>query len=202
MTDIRKEPSVDDVILSALSDHRRVADALIAGLVPAIADAASRVIACYRGGGKVLALGNGGSAADAQHLVAELVGRFKRERRALPAIALTVDPSIVTAVANDYGFAEVFARQVRAHARPGDVVVGISTSGNSDNACRALEAARQAGATTVALLGGDGGRMKDLADLAVIAPSSDTPRIQEAHITIIHVLCDLLERSLVADDLR
>jgi D-sedoheptulose 7-phosphate isomerase len=131
-----------------------------------------------------------------------MVGRYRRERRALPALALTVDPSAVTAIANDYGFEEVFARQVRAHARPGDVVFGISTSGNSENICRAFDAARTTGATTVALGGGTGGRMKDLADLAILAPTSVTPRIQECHITIIHILCDLVEDEVAADDAR
>ena len=187
-------------ILAALDDHRRVAEALSAAVAPAIESDAASIIASYRAGGKVIAMGNGGSAADAQHFVAELVGRYKRERSALPAIALTVDPSIVTAVANDYGYAEVFARQVRAHARAGDIVLGISTSGNSDNVCRGLVAARDAGARTIALLGGTGGRIRDLVDLAIVAPSSDTPRIQEAHITIIHVVCDLVEEALSADE--
>ena len=187
-------------ILAALDDHRRVAEALSAAVAPTIESAAASIIASYRAGGKVIAMGNGGSAADAQHFVAELVGRYKRERSALPAIALTVDPSIVTAVANDYGYAEVFARQVRAHARAGDIVLGISTSGNSDNVCRGLVAARDAGARTIALLGGTGGRIRDLVDLAIVAPSSDTPRIQEAHITIIHVVCDLVEEALSADE--
>lgn len=193
---------MESKILGALQEHRRVADAMIATLAPAIAAAAARLIASYRAGGKLLAMGNGGSAADAQHFVAEMVGRYRRERRALPAIALTVDPSIVTAVANDYGYDEVFARQVRAHARPGDVVFGISTSGNSGNVCRALETARAAGAVTIALGGGSGGRMRELADLSIIAPTGDTPRIQECHITVIHVLCDLVEEELAADDAR
>jgi D-sedoheptulose 7-phosphate isomerase len=185
-------------IVEALEEHRRTADAMAAGLAGEIEAVATRLIACYRSGGKMLVMGNGGSAADAQHFAAEMVGRYRRERRALPAIALTVDPSAVTAIANDYGYEEVFARQVRAHARPGDVVVGISTSGNSENICRAFTAAREASATTVALGGGEGGRMKALADLAILAPSAVTPRIQECHITVIHVLCDLVEESLAS----
>jgi len=183
-------------VVAALEDHRRVVDTMIASLVDRISEAAERVALCYRNGNKVLAMGNGGSAADAQHFVAELVGRYKRERRALPAIALTVDPSIVTAVSNDYGYEEVFARQVRAHAQSGDVIFGISTSGKSENVCRALSAGRASGACTIALTGGTGGRMNDLADLALIAPSADTPRIQEAHITIIHIICDLVDEVL------
>jgi D-sedoheptulose 7-phosphate isomerase len=202
MTARERSALMEAKILGALEEHRRVADAMIATLAPAIEAAAAKLIASYRAGGKLLAMGNGGSAADAQHFVAEMVGRYRRERRAFPAIALTVDPSIVTAVANDYGYEEVFARQVRAHARPGDVVFGISTSGNSGNVCRALEAARAAGAVTIALGGGSGGRMKELADLSIVAPTSDTPRIQECHITVIHVLCDLVEEELAADDAR
>jgi D-sedoheptulose 7-phosphate isomerase len=175
---------------------------MLAKVAPEIHAVALRLLACYRGGHKLLTMGNGGSAADAQHFAAEMVGRYRRERRALPALALTVDPSAVTAIANDYGFEEVFARQVRAHARPGDVVFGISTSGNSENICRAFDAARTTGATTVALGGGTGGRMKDLADLAILAPTSVTPRIQECHITIIHILCDLVEDEVAADDAR
>lgn len=189
-------------IEGALDEHRRTAEAMAAGLPAEIEAVAARLIASYRSGGKLLVMGNGGSAADAQHFAAELVGRYRRERRALPAIALTVDPSAVTAIANDYGYEEVFARQVRAHARRGDVVFGISTSGNSENICRAFAAAREAGATTVALGGGSGGRMKGLADLTILAPTSVTPRIQECHITIIHILCDLIEEDLAAHDAR
>jgi D-sedoheptulose 7-phosphate isomerase len=185
-------------IVEALEEHRRTAEAMAAGLAGEIEAVAGRLIACYRDGGKLLVMGNGGSAADAQHFAAEMVGRYRRERRPLPAIALTVDPSAVTSIANDYGFEEVFVRQVRAHARRGDVVVGLSTSGNSENICRAFTAAREAGATTVALGGGGGGRMKALADLAILAPSAVTPRIQECHITVIHVLCDLVEDSLAS----
>src|SRR5437867_1512981 len=179
-------------ITESLQRHLRVAQDLASAFAGPIEDAARRVIACYRAGGKILVMGNGGSAADAQHFAAELVGRYKRERAALPAIALTTDTSILTSVSNDYSYEDVFSRQVEAHARPGDVVVGISTSGNSENVCRALRVARERGAVTIALGGGSGGRMKDLTDLALIAPSTDTPRIQEAHITMIHIICDLV----------
>jgi len=188
-----------NAIESALDEHARVARDLRAGFVESIERAARRVVACYRAGGKVLVMGNGGSAADAQHFAAELVGRYRRERRALPAIALTTDTSILTAVSNDYSFADVFRRQIEAHAVRGDVVFGLSTSGNSENVCRALDLARQRGAATIAMTGGSGGRMRDLADLALIAPSSETPRIQEAHITMIHIVCDLVEAELAAD---
>jgi len=188
-----------NAIESALDEHARMARDLRAGFVESIERAARRVVECYRAGGKVLVMGNGGSAADAQHFAAELVGRYRRERRALPAIALTTDTSILTAVSNDYSFADVFRRQIEAHAVRGDVVFGLSTSGNSENVCRALDLARQRGAATIAMTGGSGGRMRDLADLALIAPSSETPRIQEAHITMIHIVCDLVEAELAAD---
>ena len=191
-----------DRLVSALEDHARVVAAIQRTLLPEIQDAARRLVACFRAGGKLLAMGNGGSAADAQHLVAELVGRYRRERRPIPAIALTVDPSITTAVSNDYGFDEVFARQVRAHARAGDVALGISTSGNSENVVRGLRAARELGATTLLLAGATGGRLRELADLALLVPSSETPRIQEAHVTIIHLLCDLVDDAIGGDDPR
>jgi D-sedoheptulose 7-phosphate isomerase len=143
-------------------------------------------------------MGNGGSAADAQHFVAEIVGRFKLERRGLPAIALSTDTSILTAIGNDYGFDKVFSRQVEALASPGDLVIGISTSGNSPNVLLALQLARQAGCSTVGLLGKDGGSIKDVCDLALVVPTNDTPRVQEGHITIIHIVCDLLEKALFA----
>jgi len=193
---------VTDRLVSALEDHARVVAAIQRTLLPEIQDAARRLVACFRAGGKLLAMGNGGSAADAQHLVAELVGRYRRERRPIPAIALTVDPSITTAVSNDYGFDEVFARQVRAHARAGDVVLGISTSGNSENVVRGLRAARELGATTLALTGATGGRLRELADCALLVPSTETPRIQEGHVTIIHLLCDLVDDAIGGDDPR
>jgi len=143
----------------------------------------------------LLLCGNGGSAADAQHIAAELVGRFLRERQGYPALALTVNTSILTAVANDYGYDAVFARQVEALARPGDVLLVISTSGNSGNCVRAVEAARRAGAAVHAFLGGDGGRLLGLVDGAFVAPSFATPRVQELHIAMGHLLCRLLEED-------
>jgi D-sedoheptulose 7-phosphate isomerase len=183
-------------IPEALESHLRVAQALRDHFADPIARAAEAIIGAYARGGKLLVMGNGGSAADAQHFAAEMVGRYRRERRALPAIALTTDTSVLTSVSNDYGYADVFRRQVEAHAAPGDVVVGISTSGNSENVARALALARQRGAVTIFLGGGDGGRLNGLADIALLAPSAETPRIQEAHITIIHILCDVVEAAL------
>jgi len=159
--------------------------------------AAARMLAeALRAGGKVLIFGNGGSAADAQHLAAEFVNRFRIERPPLAALALTTDTSILTSIANDYDFQEVFAKQVRALGRPGDVAVGLSTSGASPNVALALRVARELGLKTLALSGGDGGPVAAGADLALIVPSRETPRIQEVHITVGHVLCDLVDYLL------
>jgi len=144
--------------------------------------------------GKVLLFGNGGSAADAQHIAAELTGRYKTERRGLPAIALTTDTSALTAIGNDYGYERVFDRQVEALANPGDLLIGISTSGNSENVCRALEKGRGIGCKTIGLSGRDGGKMNDLCDLNIIVPSDDTPRIQEMHIMIGHIICEAVDQ--------
>jgi D-sedoheptulose 7-phosphate isomerase len=144
-------------------------------------------------GGKILWCGNGGSAADCQHLAAEIVGRFRRERSGLPSIALTTDSSILTAVANDYGYNCVFSRQVEALARPGDVLVGISTSGKSQNVVMALEQGRSMGVTTVALTGEGGGKMGGIADHTLAVSSTETARIQEAHILVGHMLCEWVE---------
>jgi len=147
-------------------------------------------------GNKVLWCGNGGSAAEAQHLAAELVGRFRRRRSGLASISLTTDTSILTAVANDFGYDEVFQRQVDALCRPGDVVVGISTSGNSRNVCAALQKARQMGGRTVAMTGKTGGRLASLADVCIRVPSVDPARIQEAHILYGHILCEWVELAI------
>jgi len=152
-------------------------------------------IASIKSGGKILLLGNGGSAADAQHLAAELVIRYNKNRKALAAIALTTDTSTLTACANDFSYEEIFSRQVEALARPGDVVIAISTSGRSPNVIRALKAARDLGVYTAGLAGRDGGDMVALCDTIVIVPSTVTPRIQEMHILIGHALCDLVEQA-------
>lgn len=140
--------------------------------------------------------GNGGSAADSQHLVAEMVGRFKNNRRALRAMALTTDTSVLTCVANDFDYEYIFARQVEALGHPGDILIGISTSGTSENVISALNTAKETGMTTIALLGKDGGSAKDIADHALVIPSDSTARIQEAHILIGHILCELIEEEL------
>lgn len=185
-------------IIAQLTAHRDVISRVEQELSPLIAEMVTLLADTFTHGGKLLVMGNGGSAADAQHFVAEIVGRFKMERRALPAIALSTDTSILTAIGNDYGFERVFSRQIEAHAMPGDMVVGISTSGNSPNVLCALELAREKGCRTVGLLGRDGGTIKDVCSLALIVPTNDTPRVQEGHITIIHIVCDLLEKKMFA----
>lgn len=158
---------------------------------------AGRLLRCLQADGTVYLCGNGGSAADAQHVAAELVGRYLRDRRPLAAIALTCNTSTLTAIANDYDFSEVFARQVRAHVRPKDCVVGISTSGRSENVLKALAAAREVAAGTVGFTGADGHELAALCDDCLLVPSKDTPRIQEAHLVAWHMICDSIERSVV-----
>ncbi len=176
--------------------HSRLFHACAEGVVRA----AITVKSSLQRGGKVLLFGNGGSAADAQHIAAELVGRFvpDRDRDPFPAIALTTDTSILTAVSNDYGFDQVFARQVRALSRPADVVIAISTSGRSPNVLAAVKAARTLGLKTIGLTGGDGGRLVRLVDIALVVPSTNTARIQECHIALGHVLCETAEALLLA----
>ncbi|MEA5113270.1 MAG: D-sedoheptulose 7-phosphate isomerase [Geobacteraceae bacterium] len=186
----------DNRMLSYFRAHREVMEAVERNLGPKIAMAAGALAEAFRNGRKVLVMGNGGSAADAQHLAAEMVGRFRRERRALPAIALTTDTSILTAVGNDYGFDTVFRRQIEALAVEGDVVIGISTSGESPNVVSALSLAREMGCRTIGLLGKNGGKIGGMVDIDLTVPAQDTPRIQEGHIFMIHVLCDMLEQDL------
>ncbi len=163
----------------------------------AVLYAAAAMIVSLKGGGKLLLFGNGGSAADAQHVAAEFVGRFQRERAAIAAIALTTDTSILTSIGNDYAFDRVFARQIEALGRPGDVACGISTSGGSPNVVAALAAARALGLQTIALTGRDGGAVGRAAAIHVNVPSNNTARVQEVHRTLLHVMCDLVERSRV-----
>ncbi len=163
-----------------------------------IAQAVAEIVCCFRDGGKVLICGNGGSAADAQHIAAEFVGRFRMERRALPAIALTTNTSILTAIGNDYEYDMVFSRQAEALVEPGDVFIGISTSGNAGSVVRAVEAARAKGAFAIGMTGRDGGKLAQCVDIALKVPSDDTPRIQETHITIAHIICELVESEMFA----
>lgn len=157
---------------------------------------AQKVIITFRKGGKLLLCGNGGSASDAQHIAAEFVGRYKMERKGLPAIALTTDTSILTSIANDYWFDALFSRQVEALGEKGDLLIVFSTSGNSTNIIRAVEEARSKSIYSVGLLGKEGGKLLSLVDLPIIVPSENTDRIQEVHITIAHIVCDIVEREL------
>jgi D-sedoheptulose 7-phosphate isomerase len=184
-------------IVATLRETARVHAALADGpAVEAIARAGEVIVEALRGGGQVLVFGNGGSAADAQHFVAELVGRFEATRRGWPAVALTTDPSVVSALANDFGFDAVFARQIAALGRPGDVAVGISTSGASPNVVHALEAARAQGLRTIALTGNDGGAAGRLAEVHVNVPATVTARVQEAHTTVLHALCAMVDGAV------
>lgn len=160
---------------------------------------ALQIVKTLRAGGKVMFFGNGGSAADAQHLAAEFTGRYLKERKALPALALHANSSALTAIGNDYGFDLVFTRQIEAFGKEGDVAVGISTSGNSPNVLRALETAKSKSIYTVALTGASGGKMKDVADCTIRIPSEETPRIQECHILAGHIICEIAEEALFED---
>jgi D-sedoheptulose 7-phosphate isomerase len=193
--------SLPSLIASQLRESSRTL-AATARIAPRIAQAAELFLAAYRRGGKALIFGNGGSAADAQHFSTELVGRFLRDRPALPALALTVNTSTLTAIANDFGYAESFARQLRALARPGDVAVAISTSGNSPNILKAVAAARKLGLSTVGLAGADGGKLKAAVDVCICAPAASTPHVQEAHIAIIHAWCGIIESAMSGEPCR
>lgn len=181
-------------IESSIEVHRRVLESCL----PAMTAATAALITAYRSGRKAIFFGNGGSAADAQHFAAEFLGRYLRERRPLPALALHANTSAVTAIANDYGYQHVFARQLQAFGAAGDVAVGISTSGNSKSVIEALIAARKMGLVTIGLTGASGGRMRELVDVLIAAPSNETPRVQECHILIGHALCDAVEQAIAA----
>jgi D-sedoheptulose 7-phosphate isomerase len=190
-------------IRAHFADSAELKLASVDTLAPVIARAASVMTECLLADGKLLACGNGGSAADAQHFAAEMVGRFERERPELPAIALTTDTSILTAVANDYDFSQVFAKQVRALGRSGDVLLAISTSGNSANVVAAITAAHEREMRVIAMTGKGGGRMNELLtvdDVHICVPHSTTTRIQEVHLLSIHCLCDAIDSSLLGDE--
>lgn len=192
---VKDEVAAAEVVATALDEHFAMADGMHA-MEPEIAQAASLVSEALAQGGKVLLCGNGGSAADAQHIAAELVGRFLRERRPLAAEALTINTSVLTAIGNDYSFEEVFARQVGALGRTGDVLIAISTSGNSPNVLRAAQVATQNKLKVIGLTGLKGGELKDICTLCLKAPSEITARIQEMHILVGHIICQLVEDEL------
>lgn len=184
-----------DLIRQRIADHEEVLEATKA-LIPAIEKAGALFSKALQDGHKILFCGNGGSAADAQHLAAEIVGRFQKERSAYPAIALTVDTSILTAVANDYGYDTVFRRQVQGLGQAGDVLVGISTSGNSKNVIEAIDEARKKDIAVIGFTGHGGGKMAELCDVCLSVPSDVTARIQEMHIMMGHILCEIAEESM------
>lgn len=186
-----------DWVLSAFADSVAVKQQFARDHADRIVQVAKLIATAFREGRKVLLFGNGGSATDAAHIAAEFVGRYKRERAPLPAIALATDIAAITCIANDYGYDELFARQVRAHGQKGDIAIAISTSGNSPNVLKGVAAAREGGLVTVAWTGGSGGKLASLVDHPFVVPSTVTARIQESHITLGHVLCELVEESLL-----
>lgn len=185
-------------IYEHLRESIRVKEAVIEKQIDKIEELAAMIIEAYKKGNKLLVFGNGGSAADAQHLAAEFVGRYKMERRGLPALALTTDSSILTSIGNDYGYEHIFSRQVEAHCNPGDIVLGITTSGNSPNVLKAFDVAKKIGAKTIVWTGRDGGEAAKVADVAIVVPSNNTPRIQEAHVALIHIICEIFEDHMHA----
>jgi D-sedoheptulose 7-phosphate isomerase len=186
------EAQLRRAVEDSLAWKRRFFDAS----APLVLDAGQRIARALSAGGRLLAFGNGGSAADAQHFASELVGRFQRERRALPALALTTDPSVITSLANDYGFEHVFRRQLEAHGRPGDVAFGISTSGRSPNVILGLRTARALGLVTIGLTGRGGGALLELSDVLIDVPHDSTQRIQEVHGMVVHLLCEIVEDAV------
>ncbi len=187
------------ILRANLERSLEIQSRLIAACLPALTAAADALISAYRAGHKAIFFGNGGSAADAQHLAAEFVGRYLRQRDPLPALALNANSSTVTAIANDYGYGQVFARQLKALATPGDVAVAISTSGNSPSVVQAVLCARRLGLFTIALTGASGGRLRGILHALIAVPSDETPRIQECHVLLGHALCDAVEQALATD---
>lgn len=191
--------STSQIITSAFTESIAVKQALLEREIPLIVHIAELLVQTFDAGRKVVLFGNGGSAADAQHVAAELVGRFMIERNALPAIALTTDTSILTSIGNDIAFEQIFVRQIQALVQEGDLAVGISTSGASPNILSGIAAAKQKGATTLGFTGLSGGKLKDIADICFCAPSDRTARIQEAHLTVWHAVCEAVELRLFGE---
>jgi len=185
--------SVNEVIAKEFEAHLETIQAVMGSMEVPLEEASKIMVETLKRGNKVLLCGNGGSAADAQHIAAELTGRYKTERRGLPGIALTTDTSALTAISNDYGYDKVFDRQVEALANKGDLLIGISTSGNSGNIISALHTAKALGCSTIGLSGRDGGKMNEVCDVNLVVPSNDTPRIQEIHILLGHTLCQIVD---------
>ncbi len=186
-------------VTQRFQESGEVKNAFVQTYADQIVKVALRIVASIQSDGKVLLFGNGGSATDASHIAAEFVGRYDRDRAPLPALALGVDMAAITCIANDYGFADIFSRQISALGRKGDVAIAISTSGNSPNVLKAVEVARQHGLTTIAWTGKGGGKLADQVDYPFVVPSKITARIQECHITLGHVLCEMVEEKLFAN---
>lgn len=191
---------MNDIIRKRFEETAEVIRLTAEALPARLAEAAAIIIESYRQGGRLLLFGNGGSASDAQHIAGEMMGHFLKDRQPFGATALSSDPSVVTCIANDYDYASIFARQVHGLGRRGDVAIGLSTSGNSVNVVRALEQARAIGMKTIAFTGKGGGKCAALADVLIDAPSTQTPRIQEAHVACYHILCELVEEALTNRD--
>ncbi|MFA5116071.1 MAG: D-sedoheptulose 7-phosphate isomerase [Candidatus Omnitrophota bacterium] len=183
---------IKDILFSSIQVKEEI---IRTGITPII-EASNLIISCLKKGGKVILFGNGGSAADSQHIAAELIGRFQKDRNALAAIALTVNTSVLTAIGNDYGYENIFSKQVEGLGKKNDVAIGISTSGKAKNILKAISKAKEMGLDTIALTGGSGGELAKLAAISIIVPSAVTARIQEAHITIGHIICEMVEEAL------
>lgn len=188
-----------ELIEKCLEDSINIKKSLILNkdLLDVVLKLADEIVSVFNRNGKIILCGNGGSASDALHFAGEIVGRFQKERRAWPAIVLNADVASLTAIANDYGYDDVFARQAEGHVNDGDLIIGISTSGNSENVFRAIRVAKNRGAVTAALLGKDGGRIGMQVDYPLIVPCMTTARVQECHITLIHIICEIVERKMV-----
>lgn len=195
---------MEKIVKEILNESIRVKNKIVddPSLLSQISKVSSVIIEAYRKKNKVILFGNGGSAADAQHVAGELVNRLQMEREALPAIALTTDSSVLTSIANDYDYSRIFARQMEAFVKEGDVAIGISTSGSSPNVIEAVKVAKEKGAKTVGFTGTKGGKLAELVDFVISVPSDETPRVQESHITIFHVICCLVERELFGNGSR
>lgn len=193
---------MNKLICERIEDSIRLKQSLLedSRLLETVSELADEIAKCLKNGGKLVLCGNGGSASDALHFAGEIVGRFQRERNPWPAVVLNADAATMTAIANDYGYDEIFARQAWGHVKTGDVFVGISTSGNSENVLRAAKAAEEMGAVTAALLGRDGGKIGKLAKYPIIVRGDVTARVQECHITLIHILCELVEDKLTDNE--
>lgn len=191
-----KKNIVIDEIRSQILENIGIAQGLIEGYLDLIVEVGNRLTTALKNGNKILLCGNGGSAADSQHIAAEFINRFRKDRAPLPAIALTTDTSIITSISNDYDYKYSFSKQVLALGQKGDALMGISTSGNAGNVIEAIKAGKEKGLYTIGLTGDGGGKIKDVVDICIKVPSHDTPRIQEAHILIGHLLCDIVEKAI------